>query len=664
MDRIRTTTLIPLFFITCLIVMVSSAMFLGWPLGLGANEPQVDRAVFEKNYPQALVRVGARGFGGSHWGPRSLFFEELDVPDDVVPPDLDLTRRRPRHRRNREAGFLQTRVERLPTVTESIVSKGPDVVLDVASTAEQHSPESERELLPDLPGSHPLDPNKEERTLGPGQMLDLVEDAKLENRDIEEVGEARDGESEISFPVLINPALETVDDVDQPSLTELPIATKLDDQVSSEYGEPLTVPFGRTTESSVSRLPEPSEPALEPDRFPWVPSVGSSSDWSKGSSDLERPADRVARPTGPWLSGVPTFSFEKSEVDRKELRVEVHTGELNDRALESVPAVELNQINPSDALQRYPQESRMTLQVQGRLADAYRMVENGAYEEARAELFQALWQIAHALDEKFNQTAHCRALEDGKRALKEVEDFIPNSTQSTDQLDLAAIVAGHRTPVLKEVPVDQMSISIALKAYYGYARLHLARAGEGQTIASEALYGLGKLHAITARQSKRRQSHESIAIVMHQAALTVDEKYYLAANELGVMLAYHGQHELARDAFLHCLKIRAMGATWHNLATVHLQLGELELAQLAENEFQLSSSTAPQTKDVKFPATVRWLDPREFLSERDAVVPRLPEPKNTSAPRKLSKQSSNRSPTLARQDSEWFKGVAWVKVSR
>ena len=667
MDRIRTTTLIPLFFITCLVLLVSSAMFIGWPVGLGKNEPQVDGAVFEKTYPQALVRVGARDFGGSLWGPRALLFENLNVPDDVVPPELDLTFRRQRQRRNRESGFSQTRVERLPTVTESIVDRGPEMVLGVAPTADQHALESERELLSDLPGSQPLDPYEDERTAGPGQMLDLVGDVKSENRDIEDVGEAKDRESGVGFPVLINPAADTFNDVNQPSLKESPIATELDDQISSEYGEPLTVPFGRTTESSVSRLPEPSGPPLEPDRLPLVPSLRPSSNLSNDSSEVplwERPADSVARPTGPWLSGVPTFSFENSEVDRKELRVEVHAGELNDSSLESDPSVEFNRVNQSDALQRYPQEARVTSHVQGRLAHAYRMVENGAYEEARAELFEALWQIAYALDEKSNQQVHRRALADGKWALKEAEDFIPNSTQSTDQLDLAAIVAGHRTPVLKETPSDQLSISGALEAYYGYARLHLARAGEGQTIASEALYGLGKLHAITAKQSKRRQSHESIAITMHQAALTVDEKYYLAANELGVLLTYHGQLELARDAFLHCLKIHAMMATWHNLATVHLQLGELELAQLAENEYHLASPTAAQPKDVKFPATVRWLDPRAFISEHDEVAPQSPEAENANGPRKSLKQSSNIPPTLAQQNSEWFKWVPWVKLSR
>lgn len=212
--------------------MVSSAMFIGWPLGLGKNEPQVDRAVFEKTYPQALVRVGARDLRGSLWGPRSLLFEDLNVPDDVVPPELDLTFGRQRHRRNRESDFLETRVERLPTVTESIVDKGPELVLDVAPTVDQHSLESERELLSDLPGSQPLDPYEDERTAGPGRMLDLVGDVKSENRDIEDVGEAKDRESEVGFPVLINPASDTFNDVNQPSLKESPIATELDDQIS------------------------------------------------------------------------------------------------------------------------------------------------------------------------------------------------------------------------------------------------------------------------------------------------------------------------------------------------------------------------------------------------------------------------------------------------
>jgi len=98
---------------------------------------------------------------------------------------------------------------------------------------------------------------------------------------------------------------------------------------------------------------------------------------------------------------------------------------------------------------------------------------------ARIEFIQALRTIAQALDAQAqlppkDPQSSSQALARGLRALSEADDFVPSGSQLDGDLDLATIIAAHRTPAAKKhPPTSQLA---ALQTYFDFARDELQRA--------------------------------------------------------------------------------------------------------------------------------------------------------------------------------------------
>jgi tetratricopeptide (TPR) repeat protein len=251
--------------------------------------------------------------------------------------------------------------------------------------------------------------------------------------------------------------------------------------------------------------------------------------------------------------------------------------------------------------------------------------DKSAVYAARTEFIQALRTIAQAVDAQAGLAPHdaqscSMALVRGLEALVEADDFAPGGSQLDGNLDLSAIIAAHRTPACKrQMPASQLA---ATQSYFDYARDELQRAAASSPVASQALTGLGKTYTLATEKNQGRLAYAK-AMVFHQAAVSADPRNHLAANELGVLLAKHGQWEPAKQAFLQSLRVQADAATWQNLAAVHRQLGERDLAELAEHERELllgkPESAASATIDGK--PTVQWVDPKAFAGSPDTGLP-------------------------------------------
>ena len=152
-----------------------------------------------------------------------------------------------------------------------------------------------------------------------------------------------------------------------------------------------------------------------------------------------------------------------------------------------------------------------------------------------------------------------------------------------------------------------------MQVYFDFARDELQRAAATSPVASQALAGLGKSYTVTTEKNQTRLAPAK-AMVFHQAAVAADSADHLAANELGVLLAKHGQWEPAKQFFLQSLRTQADASTWQNLAAVHLQLGERDLAQLAEQERQLllGKPASDPIASANGKPTVQWVDPKAF----------------------------------------------------
>ncbi len=203
----------------------------------------------------------------------------------------------------------------------------------------------------------------------------------------------------------------------------------------------------------------------------------------------------------------------------------------------------------------------------------------GAHFAARAEMIQALRAITQTLDANEGTREHSEALGRAMRAFQEANDFAPRGSRLESDLDLAQVVSGHGTPVLKNENVNHLAPIAAQQWYLEYAQQQLAFAGGHLPAASQALYVLARIYTVLDKtQLETQMLCLPQAVALHQAALAVDPRNRRAANELGVLLVRFGQWEDARQVFLHSISVLPAPETWHNLSVVQARMGELELA--------------------------------------------------------------------------------------
>ncbi|HUY32763.1 MAG TPA: hypothetical protein VMV69_08270 [Pirellulales bacterium] len=270
-----------------------------------------------------------------------------------------------------------------------------------------------------------------------------------------------------------------------------------------------------------------------------------------------------------------------------------------------------------DRLTDRPREmDAVARQAEAHVRHGYGLAARGALYSARAEFVLALRVITQALDLQSGTQEHSQALAAGLGALAEAEDFIPLGSRLEADLDIGILISAHRTPVLKHAPTESLLPVVALQRYYTYAQEQLGRAAGHEEASSMALYGLGKVYGtMGTNKLPNVVAPEPKAMVFHQAALEAHPGNFMAANELAVLSARYGRYETARDLLRHGVSIAAHSAMWRNLAVVHRQLGETELAALAQNEAALAEqreTAAAEAGKVVPSSDVRWVDAETF----------------------------------------------------
>jgi polysaccharide export outer membrane protein len=262
----------------------------------------------------------------------------------------------------------------------------------------------------------------------------------------------------------------------------------------------------------------------------------------------------------------------------------------------------------------------------------YELANRGAYFAARAEFTAALRLVAQGLDNEQHTGVHGQALSAALTALKEVKDLLPCGAKLEAEIDLPAIVAGHRTPVLQGVPADDLRPMAAVKSYFTFAQEQLAAAAGHEVAGSMALTALGKLHAAMARQKcVEIPAAESKAIVFFQAAMLVFPRNYLAANELGVLLAHSGNSAEARRALEHSVGVYAGSVNLANLAVIYQQLGQPQWALAARQQAEAARrSEEARLRGMTGSAggMVQWVPPAALAQTGVPAVdpPRSPQP--------------------------------------
>lgn len=284
---------------------------------------------------------------------------------------------------------------------------------------------------------------------------------------------------------------------------------------------------------------------------------------------------------------------------------------------------------------------------------AFELATRGAHFSARSRFAESLHLVACALDSQRTTEAHSRALAAGLTALDEAADFAPPGAATRRELNMAGIIAHHRTSILKNEPSDITALT-ARKRYYTYAQEQLALAAGQELPSSEALFGLGKL-ALAKSSPKEPAGLESMACAMvcYQASLMVDPNNFRSANELGVLMAQAGRFEAARDLFVRSVAAAPHPSTLQNLAVVYHQMGDPVAAAQTRSQAERLAKSMPSTQQVP----IKWVDSATFnstASTTDGLMsPPAPAPAAPAA--SPGKKSSEAKATTAKKSTwDWL----------
>ena len=249
----------------------------------------------------------------------------------------------------------------------------------------------------------------------------------------------------------------------------------------------------------------------------------------------------------------------------------------------------------------------------------FQLAERGALFTARSELIAALQIIAEANDTQQGTRMYSKALTSGLTALREAGVFVRHRANHME-LDVARIIASHKTTILKDCPGDELTATYAAQRYYTYAQEQLAAAAAREMNGSMALFGLAKVAmSDVANHASQPAERTAQAMALYQAALLAEPNNFLAANELAVLETRNGNLIRARELLMHSASTSNQRVTWHNLAVVHARLGETVLSEQAKAQM-----THYQPAPTGPTPTVKWLDPETFartMAPNDGLVP-------------------------------------------
>lgn len=287
--------------------------------------------------------------------------------------------------------------------------------------------------------------------------------------------------------------------------------------------------------------------------------------------------------------------------------------------------------------ERSEQLEQIARQVDRQTRHGFDLAGRGAYFAARAEFVGALKLLAEGLDTDEKTDSHGRALAAASTAIREAEDFLPNGAAGEANADLRQTIAIHTTPVLKDETGNITAVT-ALKCYFTFAQEQYAAAVGKEVAGSMALHALGKLHnALAQKKSGLVRGAESKAMVYYQAALLAYPQNFMAANDLGVLLAQNGNYADARTVLEHSLSLSPQSVTWHNLAVVYGQLGQPGLARQADQQaaaFQQAEAGRRKMVLGTTNSSVVWLDSQMFAktSSNTPNTPGAAPPANQASP--------------------------------
>jgi tetratricopeptide (TPR) repeat protein len=239
-------------------------------------------------------------------------------------------------------------------------------------------------------------------------------------------------------------------------------------------------------------------------------------------------------------------------------------------------------------------DTKLPPHIERRMSYAFDLAQRGAIYTSNSEFRSVLGLCALELDSREGGVRHREALRLGFAALDQSDDFEVTQPNRRDPADADAAAprddAG-QTNVSSSQAVDPIQ---AVQARYTYAQQQLSYACQGLPGASLAFYGLGRTMVDPGSHTANSVAK---AAVLQQTALAIAPRNVLAGNELGVLLAEHGQLDEAEKMFRQCVATDATPEAWRNLAVVYARKGDQASSRSARAAGDALAKTArPATK--------------------------------------------------------------------
>jgi len=396
------------------------------------------------------------------------------------------------------------------------------------------------------------------------------------------------------------------------------VAEETFDESSADSSPPVWMPkempiAEKAAESSLGKATLPTESASNVGTAVKLPNqqidLSAESSFKSESSPEPKTSESVAN-SASSAESVP--AAESATVDKQSVLL------LTDRE-QTYPSTEpflAKRAAAKDLQVRSEQLESIARQADLQTRHGFELAGRGAYFAARSEFIVALRLVAQGLDTEGRTNIHGKSLAAGLTALKEAEDFIPGGSKLEAALDLPDLIAGHATLVLKDADKASVTTLTALKSYFTFAQEQLAQAAGSEVAGSMALHALGKLHEELAKgNGPNIKAAGPKAMVFYQASLLVCPRNFMAANDLGVMLARNGNYEDARKLLEHSLSLNRQSTVWHNLAVVQERLGHSDKAQFARQQALIAMQTEQENRQRKLVSSgdqVRWVDENAF----------------------------------------------------
>jgi tetratricopeptide (TPR) repeat protein len=279
---------------------------------------------------------------------------------------------------------------------------------------------------------------------------------------------------------------------------------------------------------------------------------------------------------------------------------------VSNRIVSSVAPIESSGIRPVDAA---PGWQAIGERLSKHLKESDNLLRRNAILSSRQEAETAARYLAQTLDLAVNNCSAEPHWYVAEQAFREASDFY--RSQSSDPKALRRIVDSHQTPVLKTTDLKTVSPLVAAQHYRQYAFNCLVVASQGHPWASEIYCSLGRTYQAEAERGAANDEKRSRAATYYRAAVSINSRNTLAANQLAYMLLQMDRPQEAMATLIDALRVQPSEPALENLIEASRRLKDTRAYEWGMA--QLTAMRGNQPAQVPVPP-VTEVDVQTFMA--------------------------------------------------